>query len=272
MKQKKEVVYKFQISHLLLWILEIARHDVEGLSNFEEAYRKRLKFQKLTDWRRYRASVDLLEDTEIAIVSGFEYQLGDLSSKNKDTGETNLRLYGILNAVYLQMSAFKEIANLLNYPPRGKLGGRFKNLDIYKLRGIAGSHTVDYIFDKQTLQDNPKINKTTSFRIVQMHLEKTGENITALDENNITVKFNLLKVLAEYEKVATNLLVELINHTIKTLVYKKEDKDSYKKQLADTLPHLIDYTKIDKNKKYNIQEKKRVARLIKDIRLKNRLE
>jgi hypothetical protein len=249
-KQKKEKVYKFQITHLLLLLLEIAGHDSKYAEDFEEAYRKRLKFQKQTDWKRFRACVDLLDDTENAIISVFQYQLGDLSNNNKDFGETNLRLYGILNAVYLQMSAFIEIAKLLNFPEIQKINNTFKNLDVYKLRGIAGAHTVDYIYDKQTILDQKGINKTTSFRIIQMHLEKTGKNINVLDENNITFEFNLLNILSEYEKIATDLLVKLINHSVKTLVFDKQDKTEINKRLKELLSNLYDYSKIDENRKY----------------------
>jgi hypothetical protein len=254
-KSDTELVYKEQITHLLLLLLEIAGNDAEGSEDFEEAYRKRLKFQKQTDWKRFRACIDLLDDTEYAIMSAFEYQLGDLSIDNRDTGETNLRLYGIVNAVYLQMNAFIQIANLLHYPNPRMIDEIFQQLDIYKLRGIAGSHTVDYIYDKQTLQSKPGITKTTSFRIVQFHLEKTGSKITVLDENNITFEFNLLKVLTEYEKNATDLLVKLILHSIKVLVHKKADKVEIKKRLDEMLPNLIDYSKIDKNKEYKINRK-----------------
>lgn len=249
-KQSKEVTYKSQITHLLLNLLEIAGHDTQYAADFEEAYRKRLKFQKQTDWRRFRASVDLLDDTESAIQSVFRYQLGDLSNNNEDYGEMNLRLYGILNAVYLQMGAYKVLANLLNYPDRDNVSSSFEQLDIYKLRGIAGAHTVDYTYDEQTLANQKGINKKTSFRVVQMHLENTGRNITVLDENNITYEFNLLKILAEYEKLATDLLVRLINHSVKTLVNTKEDKAFFRDRLKELIPNLMDYSKLDQNKKY----------------------
>jgi len=62
MNSNENTVYKDQITHFLLLLLEIA-----GSDDFEEAYRKRLKFQKQTDWKKFRASVDLLDDTEYAI-------------------------------------------------------------------------------------------------------------------------------------------------------------------------------------------------------------
>lgn len=261
-KKGKEIVYKEQVTKLLLLLLEIAGHDTTYSDSFEEDYRKRLKFQKQTDWKRFRASIDLLDDTEYALMSFFKYQLGDLKNKNSDLGEVYLRLYGILNAVYLQMNAFKELSKLLNYPKRDIVSKDFEKLDIYKLRGIAGSHTVDYLYDKETFTQQKNIHRTTSFRIVQMHLEKTGSKIVTIDENNLTFEFNLLICLYEYERIATELLINLINHSIKTLVYDKDTKIEMRRRLEELLLNLMDYTTLDENKKYNELETEKWHKMI----------
>jgi len=257
----EETIHKEQITDLLLKLLEIGGRDIKNSDNFDEDYKKRLKFQKKTDWKKFRASIDLLDDTEYALMSFFKYQLGNLKNQNKDTGELYLRLYGILNAVYLQIEAYKQLSNLLNYPDRDKVKKKFEQLDIYKLRGIAGAHTVDYLYDKETLGKQKNINQTTSFRIVQMHLEETGSNIVALDENNITFNFNLLYCLYEYERIATELLVNLIKHSIKTLIFDKETKTKMRERLDELMPNLIDYSKIDENKEYIEKKYKRIKRM-----------
>jgi len=248
--EEPEIAHKEQLTHLLLILLEVAGHDVKYSDDFEEDYRKRLRFQKQTDWKRYRASVDLIEDTEQAILSAFRYQLGDLNNKNSDYGETYLRLYGILNAVYLQMNAFKEIANLINYPERKEVMPQFEALRIYKLRNIAGAHTTDYKYSKQEILELNGARKTTSFRIIQMHLDKTGKNIQVLDENNVSLNFNLLSLLTEYESAATKLLIKLIIHIKETLMFTKEDKTWMQERLDELLPNLIDYSTMDMNKDY----------------------
>jgi hypothetical protein len=84
---------------------------------------------------------------------------------------------------------------------------------------------------------------------VQVLGEKTGSNIVALDENNLIFKFNLLELLSEYHKYSTEVLIDLINHMAKAIVKRKEDKSSITERLNELLPHLIDYTKINKNSK-----------------------
>ncbi len=250
MNKNTEIIYKEQLTDFLLLILRIAENEIRYSNDFEKEFQKRLKFQKKTDWKRFRASVDLLDDTEYAIISAFMYQLGDLENKNNDFGETNIRLYGILNAVYLQMSAFEEIAVLLHYSSRKEIRQIFNDLDIYKLRGIAGAHTVDYEYSKTERKENSEINKTTSFRIVQMQLEKTGKKITVIDENDIWSEFNLIKILSEYEKIATELLIKLIRFSIKRLIKTNEEKIEIENNLNELVPKLIDYKTLDKNKDY----------------------
>ncbi|HEA28573.1 MAG TPA: hypothetical protein ENH91_01025 [Leeuwenhoekiella sp.] len=254
MKENEKAVQKEQITDFLLLILRISESEVKNSTDFNEAFRKRLKFQKKTDYKRFRASIDLLDDTEYGIISAFTYQLGDLKNKNDDIGELNLRLYGILNAVYLQMNAFEEIATLLNYSSRKEIQEIFTQLDIYKLRGIAGSHTVDYKYDKKTLLDNPLIHKTTSFRIVQTYLEKTGKKIAFVDENDFWAEYNLINVLWEYEKIATDLLINIIRFAIKKLIPKKQGRKEIEDRLNELIPKLIDYKKLDKNQNYGQKE------------------
>ena len=250
---KKEVVHKEEITYFLRCMLDIAGHETKQGKDFEKRYAKRLNFQSETEWKKYRACVDLLEDTEYAIISAFEYQLGDLSNKHKDSNGMYLRLYGILNAVYLQMSAYQELADLLKYSlDKKQLRKLFHQLDIYKLRTIAGSHTLNFTTKGEILEDE----KETSFRIFASNIEETGFNITVLSQHGKLIKFNLLVILHEYEKIARNLLIQMVKHAINNLVKKKKEKADLTKQLEKKLKNLIDYSKIDKNKVHSEKKQK----------------
>jgi hypothetical protein len=75
-------------------------------SNFdiEENIRKRLKFQYKFDTIRFRSCIDLIEDTEDAICYFSKYGLQKYNPKiDREIGELYLKLYGILNAIYLQI-------------------------------------------------------------------------------------------------------------------------------------------------------------------------
>lgn len=237
-----EITHKESLTNILLRLLEIAGIESKESKNFERDYMKYLKFQNEVDWKRYRASIDLLNDTEYAIKDAFEYQLG--RKGNSSLGEHYLRLYGILNAVYLQMSAYKEISMLLNYPQKDSVEPDFNKLNIYKLRNIAASHTVNYKYEKNKSESTIP---SKSYRLIQSDLNYSGSHITILSENNIILKFNLINVLSEYETMSRLLLIKLINHAITNLVYKKEYRQLMKQWLKERLESIIDYSTINKN-------------------------
>ncbi|MGC4234555.1 MAG: hypothetical protein QM594_16355 [Niabella sp.] len=243
---KKEDVTKEQITHLLLVILGAASEGIDEV-NFDEKLKKKMKFQHKTDVKRYRACIDLIEDTDHALKNAFRFQLGDMGNKKIDFGERYLRLYGILNATYLQIGAYKELSKLINYPTSDRLGELFHVLDIYRLRNIAASHTIDYLFDKEMKKTKTFQRKTTSFRIVQMKLDRIGKNIMAIDENGVSFEFCLLDCLTDYEKVARNLLYKMVDHAIANLVSNKKYKVELKSNLDDLFSKLPDYKKFDKN-------------------------
>ncbi|WP_373496206.1 hypothetical protein [Aquiflexum sp.] len=259
-----DTYYRNDICNLLLWHLQRAGREVEKekSSKFEESYKKRLKFQKTTDWKKFRACIDLFEDTEYAIISAFMFQLGDLNNKNRDFGEMNIRLYGILNAFYLQIYSIIGLATLLHYPNPKSIEKRFKDLPIYKLRGIAGSHTINFQLDSELLEDKKEIDKITSFRIVQAYLNKSGNKIVVIDENNIQFEFNLLETLSEYKEISTEYLINIINHSIESLVLKKADRIEMNNRLSELTSNLIDYSEINENKKYGEKIKKRYKKYL----------
>ena len=224
--------------------------EKEKINNFEVAFQRILKFEKLTDRKKFRACIDLFEDTEYALISAFKFQLGYVGNKNFDFGEKNIRLYGILNAVYLQIYSIIELSKLLYYSSPKIIKSQFSALPIYKLRGIAGSHTVNFELDKDLLSKNKDVNRITSFRILQASLTRKGDRIVAIDENGISFKFDLIKELRKYVDLSTYHLINIIDHSIETLVKEKNDKLEFLQKKNEKILNMIDYNQIDENKKY----------------------
>jgi hypothetical protein len=164
-----------------------------------------------------------------------------------------LRLYGVLNAVYLQISAFEELACLLNFSGRKKVQELFYQLDIYKLRNIVAAHTLNYQYDLKILGKE----KTTSFRIYQADLEETGSNIKVLSEHGNLLSYNLIYILTEYEIIARDLLIKMAKFAINSLVIDTAYKKELNERLDALLPNLIQYEKINKNKVHIENEIKR---------------
>jgi len=232
-----EPVYKEQIFDIFLYLFEIAGIENRGSLTFEKDFQKYLKFQKEADWKRLRAALDLLVDTDYAIQEAFKYQLGNKGSST--IGENYLRLYGVLNAVYLQMSAYKAIAMLLNYPNRNKIERDFTSLNIYKLRNLAAAHTLDFKFDN--------IIKSKTFRLLQSELDYSGNRIVMFAENGEKYEYNLLIILNEYDLLTTKLLEHIIIHAIEKLVFKHHYRHELKERLKTRLDALINYSELNKN-------------------------
>lgn len=243
-------VYKEEIINLLLIPLQSASIKNRNNVDFENQYRKDLKFQDNLDWKDYRACVDLIVDTEYAIENAFEIQLGDLRDKGNNPGEMYIRLYGILNAVYLQIGAIRKLLNLINHPERDTLGEGLTALDIYKLRGMAGAHTVDYMYDEKFLMQNPDLKRYSSFRLIQSSLNKTGARIQLVDRNSNVFTFSLLESLGEYERIVWEMIINIIEFVRTKLVHNKSHRLLMRSQLEAKLPGLIDYVSIDKNKEW----------------------
>ena len=236
---------KGQITQIFLSILEIKIAEVADKANYKEELKDLLKFQHIDDIERFRACIDLLEDTEYAIINAFQFQLGDLR-KRADDGEMYLRLYGILNAVYLQTNAYIVLCNLLNYNERDKLQTVLKKLRIYEFRSIAGAHTIDHLHNNPT-----KNRKRTSFKVLQASLNnRCGNNIIAIDESGRVLRFNLLNLLSEYELITRELLINIVTHTIGSLINSKETKVNLSKHLNTLKTNLPDYKKLDRNASY----------------------
>lgn len=250
MKKSVDKYYRNDLSSLLLWHLQRAGREASKMENFEDAYRKALNFKKESDWKKFRACIDLFEDTEYAIISAFKFQLGYLGNKNHDLGEKNIRLYGILNAVFLQINSIIELSKLLYYSNYKIIKNQFTELSIYKLRGIAGSHTVDFDIYGDLWSKNKNANKKTSFRIVQVYLSKNGDKIIAVDENNITLEFNLLNELQKYVDLSTDYLIKIMNHSIESLVKDKDDKIEMIQRMNEIILDMVDYKELNENKKY----------------------
>lgn len=252
---------KSDIADLLSAIIYDVSQAIPYQDNFWKAYSEKMGFKNIEESKRFQACIDLIITTEGAIINAFEYQLGEMS-KNESWGEKYLRLYGILNAVYLQSSALKGIGKLLNFPSTEQQYLKIQKLDIYDLRKVAGAHTVDYTVWGIS-NEGKKTRGKNSYRIVDFHLKKTGNRIQALDESNKWKEFNLLQGLVEYQNVSIPYTQELVAFAIEKFITKKTSKTSFKKDLELYCKNLVDYTSLNKNKDYRKNLLKKVGRSIK---------
>lgn len=221
---------KLDICSILLSFLQIATINSKCDENFEENYRKKLKFPSINDWKIFRACIDLIEDTEYALINAFAFQLGD--STNPALGEYHLRLYGITNAVSLQILAITELGRLLNIHEPKKIKAELNNLEIYRLRNITGAHTIDL---------KNKNKEKSSFRIIYTSINHNGNQITAIDEKNNQQCFDLIPLLDEFQRASIKILSNLTYFGIDKLILKPDISSKKKIELDNILLKILDY-------------------------------
>jgi hypothetical protein len=103
-----------------------------------------LKFENESDWITICSLLDVIGDTELAKDNFRKFKI-EGPTKIEDFGERYLRLYGILNAVYLQHSAVESFLEIIKYPAKNAALKDLNDLKILELRNKAGAHTVDYL-------------------------------------------------------------------------------------------------------------------------------
>ena len=184
---------------------------------FKKELQKALKFENINDSYLLESCSDLIEDTDFAIQ---EFLVNGLETKLKSQGELYLRLYGVLNAVYLQINAIIELVEIFKIPNKNEIISEFKDLEIYKLRNMVGSHTVNY-----TIDNSKKANKdnTDFFRVAQTSIDKWSENLLVVSQKTDCYDFNLKQSVKDYIQISDKVLLDICNKVEPKLFPKRKD-------------------------------------------------
>ena len=200
-------------SEILLGILRYT--SVKNIYE-EEAYKKeltkKLKFEKLTDPDLLRACIDLIEDSQYAIDNVYK---NGLYKKEDDLGEMYLRLYGVLNASYLQLGAVLDLNRLFNVKNQKAKKEKLKSLKLIEIRNKLASHATSY--------NIPNSNETDFYQLAQSTLSKWGNNILIVGKDN-SEEINLIETLKEFTK---EIEINLEEITKKELFSRKFKKDHF---------------------------------------------
>ncbi len=213
--------------------------NVKWGDDIEKRIQKKMKLENDFDPLRIRSCLDLIQDTESAIVSFSKFGLQKFSTKNYGDGEMYLKLYGILNAVYLQLYSIIELYEVLKLNYKKKVSNELRKLDIFEIRNIVGSHTINYKVDKETLSN--KTNKNF-FRITQIYITPKCENLNAVDGFGNVKEYNLYQSIIEYNRVSEKILYD------GTLSYMKSIIKSERK-----IGEITNHYEISKFEPYNYE-------------------
>lgn len=188
---------------------------------FNKELQKALQFEHRDNSFLLESCADLIEDTDYAIQ---EFLKNGLQSNPNSQGELYLRLYGILNAIYLQINTIIELVEIFKIPNKKEIVSKFKDLDIYKLRNMVGSHTVNYTIDnsKKSNKDN-----TDFFRVAQTSIDKWSTNLLVVSQKTECYNFNLKQSVIDYIQVSDRVLLDICNKVEPKLFPKRKDLNEW---------------------------------------------
>ncbi len=223
--------YLIQLSKVEIYteiLLGILRYtEVKNYSSEEDYVKrltKKLKFNNTYDYDLYRACIDQIEDAQYAIK---EVKTNGLATKSENIGEMYLRLYGVLNACYLQLGSIIDIVRLFNFTNQKEIKENLKSLKIIEIRHKIASHSTNY----------EDLNKRFSyFKVAQSTLSKSATNILIVGKNDDEMeRFNLIPLLENF--------TERIEYYLEQVINKELYSRSFKKDLFEWMKYRHDFIK-----------------------------
>lgn len=87
--------------------------------------------------------MDIINDSLLGIENFIRFGI-DGPTKYDDLGEKYIRLYGVLNATYIQQQALLNLYRISNTPNLGEAEKLVNSLAVREVRHKLGAHSVDY--------------------------------------------------------------------------------------------------------------------------------
>jgi len=204
---------KIQIYHKIFTIIHIQldKDYHPDKKVYGELLAKSLRFKQYTDPFLFRACLDQLEDAQFAINSFWNY---GLQTDSEDFGEMYLRIYGLLNAAYLQAGVVIDLMKLFEYNKQAASKRNLKTSQLMQLRNKIASHSTSY-------QNPSDPTKFEFFRLAQSTIDKWGSRIliVSFDEQQY---FDLRVVLNEFTLIEETILEDVLRLAIQRRQFKKE--------------------------------------------------
>ena len=251
---------KLKLAQILLLCLEYGVPN--SFTATEEDIMVKGKFERIDDYKRLRSCIDLVEDTEYAIIDYFTYKLRTCQ-KGQRFGEKYLRLYGLLNAIYLQVQAIIRVAELVKFPRKKAILIQMNELTILRVRHIAGAHTVNYL-ENNELGLSSTGKQMDYYRITQMDLHPDGTRISLVSGRNGFKQYNLNELVYEYALVSERILFEVVGKYIGSLCkHDPKTKSEFAKCMLSIKGSPTDYSRF--SERLDKQRKNRFAKKIQSL-------
>jgi hypothetical protein len=183
-----------------------------------------LRLNKKEDWGFIWIAMDIVGDTSMAIGNFLQFGL-DGPTRYDELGEKYLRLYGVLNATYVQQEAIYHLYKLMNVPNCTEALEKIKRLIIRDVRHKLAAHSTAY--------KNSITNEVEAFVPIQFTL--AGYHCTCINNKDDDPEtFDLKECLTDHLQLMIELLDKTYEKTINSL-YKTASKtrDEFLQDLED---------------------------------------
>lgn len=196
-----------------------------------------LRLNRPEDWNYILASEDILEDSNKAIAHFLKFGISG-PTKYEDLGEKYLRLYGVLNASYLQQQAILNLYKFFQCPDPNSLRKKFNTLQIIELRHKLASHSANY--------DDPGSGDMHVFVPVRIEL-KDFEVSYFNHHNDEYSSSDLKKAIEDHLKLMCKTYIMVIKKSATTIYKSNPEKVEKLMEKMDPLLQMTEGRSLMKN-------------------------
>jgi hypothetical protein len=187
-----------------------------------------LRLNDHRDWNFVCVAMDVIEDACLAIKNFLDFSL-DGPTKYENTGERYLRLYGLLNAVYIQQQALVELYKIMGCHSPSDVSNEFRKLRITEVRHQLASHGVNY--------QNPASRNKQAFVPVRFGL--SGYRCSISENRGDTLEeVELDKELDAHCLQSIEVLERIYEKSVRTLFRGMPDRIEYFQSVLSDLAAL----------------------------------
>ncbi len=173
-----------------------------------------LKLNRKEDWNYILASEDILEDSNFAIANFLRFGISG-PTKYGDMGEKYLRLYGILNATYLQQQAVFNLFKFFQCPDIKSKKKVIDALEVVSVRHKLAAHSANYE-DKESQEMHV---------FVPVRMELNDFECSYFNHHNDSyTTVNLTDALEKHLELMCSTYLEVVKKMIATIYKSNKEK------------------------------------------------
>jgi len=212
-----------KLTHLLADILDhfARKHNKESVK-FIDAIQIKFGFETKFGWNQLLNAIYILQDTEMAKAAFRKFSLQGPGLEN-DIGERYLRLYGILNAYYLQKNAAINLVEIFKVSNKDQIKSDLEKLNMIQLRNKIAHMAAHSSYRRE----NKKID------VYELHQFKLSHGEIELCKNHLSFeKYDLKADMDDFDSYLNQLLIEISKKIVKSVF---NEQGAFQQKLTELL-------------------------------------